>query len=130
MDQEWGNVDTVFPKTVKLTKNEQVVLKKIIHDSKISDSAIAQKMGISQQAVFKIRHKLEKAGIITGYMPIIDFKKIGINAMVVIGIRFTPAIWEKYTDDQISASIQKIPQVILSYRIPESEISPPTCHGI
>ncbi|MBW2996681.1 hypothetical protein KY332_05285 [Candidatus Woesearchaeota archaeon] len=107
----------------KLTKNEQSVLKKIIEHAKIPDLEIAKEMGLSQQAIFKIRHKLEKVGIIKGYMPIIDFKKIGVESLVVLGIRFTNQVWEKYSDDQISERIQKIPQVIISYRIPDSRIS-------
>ena len=107
----------------KLTKNEQSVLKKIIDHAKIPDLKIAKDMGLSQQAIFKIRHKLEEVGIIKGYMPIIDFKKIGVESLVVIGIRFTKQAWEKYSDEQISERIQKIPQVITSYRIPDSRIS-------
>jgi len=107
----------------KLTKNEQSVLKKIIDSAKIPDLEIANEMGLSQQAIFKIRHKLEEVGIIKGYMPIIDFKKIGIDSFVVLGIRFTKQVWEKYSDNQISEMIQKIPQVIISYRIPDSNIS-------
>jgi len=112
--------DINFP---KLTKNEQSVLRKIIEHAKIPDLDIAKEMGLSQQAIFKIRHKLEEVGIIKGYMPIIDFKKIGVESLVVLGIRFTKRVWEKYSDDQISERIQKIPQVMTSYRIPDSRIS-------
>ncbi|HLG24333.1 MAG TPA: hypothetical protein VI564_05385 [Candidatus Nanoarchaeia archaeon] len=107
----------------KLTKNEQKVLKKIIEQAKTPDLEIAQKIGISQQAIFKIRHKLESVGIIKGYMPIIDFKKIGVETLVVLGIKFTRYVWEKYSEEQISERIRKIPEVIISYRIPESRIS-------
>jgi DNA-binding Lrp family transcriptional regulator len=107
----------------KLTKNEKTVLKKIIEQAKIPDSEIAKKMGLSQQAIFKIRHKLEQAGIITGYAPIINFKKIGIELLVVLGIKFNQHIWEKYSEEQISEKIRGIPQVIISYRIPDSGIS-------
>ena len=112
--------DINFP---KLTKNEETVLRKIIEQAKIPDLEIAEKMGLSQQAIFKIRHKLERVGIIKGYMPIIDFKKIGIKTLVVLGIRFTQHVWEKYSEDQISEKITKIPQVIISYRIPDSNLS-------
>ena len=112
--------DINFP---KLTKNEQTVLKKIIQQAKIPDLEIARKMGLSQQAIFKIRHKLEQVGIIKGYTPIIDFKKVGIETLVVLGIKFTKHVWEKYTEDQVTEKIQKIPQVIIAYRIPESNIS-------
>ena len=107
----------------KFTKNERTVLKRIIGQAKIPDLEIAKKMGLSQQAIFKIRHKLENAGVIKGYMPIIDFKKIGIETLVVVGVKLTSYIWDKYTEDQISERIQKIPQVIIAYRIPESRIS-------
>ena len=110
-------------KIPKLTKNEQKVLKKIIIHAKTSDSEMAENMGLSQQAVFKIRHKLENLGIIKGYMPIIDFKKLGVETLVVVGIKFTRYSWEKYSEDQISERIQKIPEVVICYRIPESMIS-------
>ena len=115
-----GTLDMDLP---KFTRNEKIVLKKIIEQAKIPDLEIAKKMGLSQQAIFKIRHKLESAGVIKGYMPIIDFKKIGIGTFVVVGIKFTSYIWEKYSEEQISERIQKIPQVIIAYRIPESNIS-------
>lgn len=111
------------PDFPKLTKNEQTVLKKIIDQAKIPDLEIAKKMGLSQQAIFKIRHKLEDIGIIKGYMPIIDLKRIGIKTLVVLGIKFTQYVWGKYSEEQISERIRKIPQVIISYRIPESRIS-------
>src|SRR4030042_4098297 len=98
----------------KLTRNEQKVLKKIIEQSKIPDLEIAKKMGLSQQAIFKMRHKLEEVGIIKGYMPIIDYKKIGIEALVVLGVRFTRYIWEKYSEEEIAEKILKIPQVIIA----------------
>ncbi|MBW2991690.1 hypothetical protein KY345_00550 [Candidatus Woesearchaeota archaeon] len=107
----------------KLTKNEETVLKRIIEQAKIPDMEIAKKMGLSQQAIFKIRHKLEESGIIKGYMPVIDFKKVGIKTLVVLGIKFTHNVWERYSEEQIAERIAKIPQVIISYRIPESDIS-------
>jgi len=116
-------LDMDTPNLPKLTRNEKTVLKKIIEQAKIPDAEIAKKMGLSQQAIFKIRHKLEAAGIIKGYMPIIDFKKIGIEMLVVVGIKLTSYIWEKYSEAQISERLQRIPQVIIAYRIPESRIS-------
>ena len=112
--------DINFP---KLTRNERTVLGKIIEQAKIPDLEIAKKMGLSQQGIFKIRHKLEDVGIIKGYMPIIDFKKIGVESLVVLGIKLTSYIWEKYSEEQITERILKIPQVITAYRIPESNIS-------
>lgn len=105
------------PSSPKLTQNDKKVLKKIILHSKIPDSKIATDMGISPQAVFKIRNKLEQIGIITGYSPIIDFKKIGINKIGLIILKFKPTIWKNYSEESISERIKKIPYIISAYRI-------------
>ena len=109
------------PELPKLTKNHQEVLKNIIQHAKIPDSEIAKKMKLSPQAVFKIRKKLEETGIIKGYMPIIDFKKLGINVMVILVIRLTGEVWDKFKDEEISERIKKVPYIIEAYRLPESD---------
>jgi len=109
------------PDMPKLTRNDQEVLKSIIQHAKIPDSEIAKKMKLSPQAVFKIRRKLEESGIIRGYMPIIDFKKIGINVMVVLVVRLTAEVWDKFNDEEISQRMKKVPYIIEAYRLPESD---------
>jgi Lrp/AsnC family transcriptional regulator, leucine-responsive regulatory protein len=111
------------PEHPKLTKNDQEVLKSIIEHAKMPDSEIAKKMGLSPQAVFKIRHKLEKSGIIKGYQPILDLKKLGIEVMVLLTIKITPEVWEDYSDLQIAERIRQIPYVVHAYRVMESEAS-------
>lgn len=107
----------------KLTKNDQEVLKNMINEAKIPDTDIAKKLGLSPQAVFKIRHKLESLGIITGYQPIIDLKKLDIRAMVLLVVKLTPKVWENTTDLQISERIRKIPYIISAFRILEANSS-------
>ena len=90
------------PNSPKLTENDKDVLRKIIDHSRIPDSKIADDIGISPQAVFKIRAKLEQLGIIKGYTPIIDFKKIGIRILAFLVIRLKPEVWSKYSDELVS----------------------------
>jgi len=111
------------PENPKITKNDQEVLKSIIQHAKIPDKEIAKKMGLSPQAVFKIRHKLESLGIIKGYQPILDLKKLGIRTMVMLVIRLMPEVWDEYTDTEISERIRQIPYVINAYRVMESNSS-------
>jgi DNA-binding Lrp family transcriptional regulator len=80
-------------------------------------------MNLSPQAIFKIRTKLEDYGIIKGYMPIVDFKKIGINVMTLLIIRLTPKVWSKFTDQQISERISKTACVIDAYRVSDEQAS-------
>ncbi len=112
--------DPDFP---KLTEHDKEVLKEIIHHAKIPDSKIAEDIGISPQAVFKIRNKLEELGIIKGYTPVIDFKKIGINVLVLIILRLKSSVWDKYTNDEVSENISKIPHIISAYRVANAQAS-------
>ncbi len=103
----------------RLTENDRKVLKYILDIKKIPDSYIAKNMQLSPQAIFKIREKLEGCGIIKGYMPIIDFKKIGINIMTMLIVRLSSSMWNQYTDEEISARIAKAPYVVDAYRVSE-----------
>ncbi|MGV8086870.1 MAG: hypothetical protein ACP5N1_04525 [Candidatus Woesearchaeota archaeon] len=116
-------METADPNFPKLTKNDKEVLRKIIDHSRILDSKIAVDIGISPQAVFKIRNKLEQLGIIKGYTPIIDFKKIGINVLIVLIIRVKSDVWNKYPDYAVSERIAKIPYVIAAYRVANAQAS-------
>lgn len=107
----------------RLTENDRIVLKKILDMKKIPDSDIAKSMQLSPQAIFKIREKLEASGIIKGYMPIIDFKKIGVKILTLMIVRLSSNIWKKFSDDQISEKIAKAPYVIDAYRVANEDAS-------
>jgi len=107
----------------KFTEHEKNVLRNIIDYAKTPDNVIAELMGISPQAVFKIRVKLEKLGVIKGYVPVIDFKKLGINVMVILAMRLNPEVWSKYSDDAISERIRHNPYVIAAYRVADVHAS-------
>ena len=107
----------------KLTENDKDVLRKIIAHAKIPDSKIAVDIGISPQAVFKIRNKLEQLGVIKGYIPIIDFQKIGIQILALLIIRLRSNVWDRYSDDLVSERISKIPYIIAAYRVSDVQAS-------
>jgi Lrp/AsnC family leucine-responsive transcriptional regulator len=117
------NVDKMNPNFPKLTENDKVVLRKILDSKRIPDTEIAKTMNLSPQAVFKIRSKLEDCGIIKGYMPIVDFKKIGINVMTILVIRLTSKVWKNFSDDQISDRMSKTPYVVDAYRVADEQAS-------
>lgn len=111
------------PEAPKFSENEKEVLRAIIDQTHIPDSEIARGIGISPQAVFKIRNKLESMGVIKGYVPIIDFKKIGIHVLTLLILRFTPNVWNRCPDDLVSERLSKIPYLIAAYRISEARAS-------
>lgn len=107
----------------KLTRNDQEVLKSIVEHAKIPDSDIAKRMGISAQAVFKIRHKLEESGIIKSYQPVLDLKKLGIGAMATLVVKLTSEVWKKSTEEQIAERMRTIPYVIYALRVTDAQAS-------
>jgi DNA-binding Lrp family transcriptional regulator len=112
MPMDEPNAD--FP---RLTENDKRVLKKILDQRKLSDSEIAKRLNLSPQAIFKIRNKLESVGVIKGYVPNVNYKKIGINVMVVLVIKVSSEIWADFSDEQLSEQISKTPYVIDAYRV-------------
>jgi DNA-binding Lrp family transcriptional regulator len=63
----------------KLQKNECHVLKHLVANARASDSSMAEKMGISTQAVGKIRRKLEEQRVILGYNVQLNPHYIGLE---------------------------------------------------
>lgn len=116
-------MEKMNPDLPKLTDNDRKVLKKILDSKRIPDTAIAKSMNLSPQAIFKIRSKLESSGIIMGYMPIIDFKKVGINVITLLIIHLSSKVWKDYSDDQISERMAKSHNVINAYRVADEQAS-------
>jgi len=116
-------MEKINPDLPRLTDNDRKVLKRILNANRIADSDIAKSMNLSPQAIFKIREKLENCGIIQGYMPIIDYKKIGINVMTLMVVRISSKMWNSFSDDQISEKISKAPYVVDAYRVADENAS-------
>jgi len=106
---------------IKLTKNDKKVLHYLIEHARISDSATAKKIGVTPQAILKIRNKLENAGIIEGYSPRVNYKKLGVNVMAWAIVKFLPSTWSEYSEAEIREKIIKHKYIIRGCRIPESE---------
>lgn len=107
----------------ELTKKEKDVLQQLIHNGRISDTNISKSMNVTQQAVHQMRTRLETQGIIEGYLPIINFKKIGINLFHFIGMKINPSLWKKFSEQEINQKLCEIPFLFMAFRIPSSEIS-------
>jgi len=109
------------PTKIRLTNNDKKVLHFLIESGRMSDSDAGRKLGITPQAVLKIRQKLEKAGIIEGYRPKINYQKLGIKVMAWAVLKYLPVVWEEYTEDEIREKLNKHPYIIWGSRVPESD---------
>ena len=99
---------------MELTKNEKVVLKKLVDNGRARDTSIAKKLHISVQAVRKIRNKLEASGMIKRYSTIIDYEKVGIKAFAIVELK---------TTSKTSIDLFESPNIIGSFMLPETNIT-------
>lgn len=112
-----------MPEGVRLTGNERKILKKIVELGKVSDTELSKDMPISQQAVNQIRNSLEEKGIIQGYIPMLDFKKLGISLFYIMGIQVLPQMWKRLSEAEINRRLLDLPFMYQAMRIPSSDLS-------
>lgn len=97
---------------LKLTLRERQVLNELLKNCKISDQEIARRLKTSRPTVLKIRRRLEAKGLLKGYMPIIDFERLGLNIHAVIFYR-----WKDYSKskelERVMKFIKELPEIIL-----------------
>lgn len=106
----------------KLTKNERETLKLLIKDSSLSDTWIAERLGITKQAVGFIKKNLKKKGIIEGYSVKVSFEKLGIRVFAVVTLKVKEEGWELKEEGILKKTLQS-PNIINCYRIPRGDIT-------
>ncbi len=109
--------------SLKLTENEKKVLKELVRDSRLTDTKIAESISITQQAVYQIRCRLESLGVVEGYRPIINFKKLGLNVICVMGIVILPDMWAKFKEHEINKKILDLPFSLKLIRLSSGDVS-------
>lgn len=97
----------------KLQNNECLVLKYLVENARASDSYIAEKIGISTQAVGKIRRKLEEQRVILGYNVQLNQHSVGLELFTYVGLWVPPELIDDpqfrkrfVNDPHLSASIR------------------------
>ena len=70
----------------------QRVLRELLENSKRTDRELAEVLKVSQPTITRVRHKLEKNGMIKDYTIIPDFKKMGLEIMAINFVKIHPRI--------------------------------------
>ncbi|MBR9693249.1 Lrp/AsnC family transcriptional regulator [Candidatus Woesearchaeota archaeon] len=98
-----------------LQKNERLVLKHLIEHARASDSSISEKVGITTQAVGKIRRKLEEQGVIMGYGLLLNHNALGISLFTEARLQLPPELLdskeyrkEVFDDPCITACMRQV----------------------
>jgi len=107
---------------MKFTKNEQKTLELILDNAKIKNQEIADQLGLTSQAIGKIRGNLRKKNILKGYEAIVDYENMGIRLFALSLVKIMPKAFRKYNKDEINKIIQP-PNVIALFTVPQTTIT-------
>jgi len=113
---------------IRLSKNEGEVLKHLIRDGRAQCTEIAKRLGVSSQAIGKIKDKLEKQGVIKGYHAEIDPKKLGIDVFAIALFRFKSGVWNKLEEEDIKRRMRG-PHLVRVYRLTEGDYTHMVIYG-
>ncbi len=103
---------------LRLTDNEKGVLKFLIRDGRASCSDIARFLGITPQAVVKIKRKLEQMGIIKGYSAEVDCGKLGAQVFALICYNINMGGSKEGQEQVLRERMKADPFMLRLYRIP------------
>jgi DNA-binding Lrp family transcriptional regulator len=96
-----------------LKKREKEVFVHLLENARMPDKHIAKLLNTTQPTVTRIRQKLEKAGYIKGYKPIVDLQKLGIGLVALTLFRISDFSKTEEIKKVVVPDLKKMPEVIL-----------------
>ncbi len=81
-----GNLMKTKPVTHEFDALDREILELLQHNCKQPLAAIGEKVGLSAPSVVERIHKLEQAGVITGYVALLDSRRLGKDVTAFIGV--------------------------------------------
>lgn len=91
---------------------EKEILKTLNKNARMSFRHAAKEVGISATTLYHKVKKLEKSGVLKGYIPLIDKECIGYDLTAIIALRV-----RQEKDVEVQEAISKLPQVRAIYEI-------------
>ena len=99
-------------KSMKIEELDRKILNVLNRDARMSFRRIAKELKISPTTLYTKVKKLEKSGVLKGYIPIIDKESVGYNLMAIISLRV-----RQEKDIEVQKAIAKFPQVGAVYEV-------------
>jgi Lrp/AsnC family leucine-responsive transcriptional regulator len=75
-----------FSRIAEFDATDRAILELLQENCKQPIAAIGQKVGLSAPAVVERIHKLEEAGVVTGYVALVDARRLGKDVSAFIGV--------------------------------------------
>jgi Lrp/AsnC family leucine-responsive transcriptional regulator len=75
-----------FSRIAEFDATDRAILELLQENCKQPMAAIGQKVGLSPPSVVERIHKLEEAGVVTGYVALVDARRLGKDVTAFIGV--------------------------------------------
>jgi Lrp/AsnC family transcriptional regulator, leucine-responsive regulatory protein len=93
-----------------MDKLDRAILSHLVSDGRLTNSELADRIGLSPSPCLRRVRNLERAGIITGYHAAIDLTKLGRTLEVLLHVEM--ALQDRATIEAFEAAIAQIDEVI------------------
>jgi DNA-binding Lrp family transcriptional regulator len=103
----------IKPQQIPMSNLEKAVLYSLIKYPDLADNRIAQKVGVSRQAIAKIRKKFENNGIIR-YAHIPNLPRIGFELLVFSHFTFKPYIKEHIREYALRTILRETQNIFMA----------------
>lgn len=100
---------------IEIDKFDRRILTELQADSSLSQRALADRVGMSQNACWRRLNRLQSEGVILGQRSNLDFARLGLDLVVIVMIK-TPHHAKEWAQD-FKAHVDRIPGVVDLYRI-------------
>jgi len=99
-------------KSMKIEELDRKILKVLNRDARMSFRLIAKELKISPTTLYNRVKKLERSGVLKGYIPLINKESLGYDLMAIISLRV-----RQEKDIEVQKTIAKFPQVEAVYEV-------------
>jgi len=99
-------------KSIKIEEVDRKILNVLNRDARMSFRRIAKELKISPTTLYNKVKKLEKSGVLKGYIPLIDTESVGYDLTAIISLRV-----RQEKDVEVQKAIAKFPQVGAVYEV-------------
>ena len=98
-----------------LDETDVQILNLLQNDGRITNAELAKRVGLSPPSVLQRVRALEKAGLIRGYVALLDPERMGlrITALVMISL----SLHQEQPIERFRRGIQEIPEIIECYHV-------------
>lgn len=97
----------------KLDRIDRAILGTLVADGRISNTQLAEQVGLSPSPCWQRVRRLEEAGVVTGYTAMIDQARFGITETVIIEV-----VLDRHDDEILEAfgrAMVAMPEVLEVY---------------